>query len=528
MRAVTPAPHVPPPASYSLPVPPPARLPNRGLPPRLTGRPSLPWRWLIAGGGLLIGLLLIGGLLVLGAAVGNNVLPGVSVAGLSVGGQSVEQATRLLSSQASAVVLRDGDQTYEVAAAELGLQLDSRASAQRAYATGREEGQFWPALFGQFSVPPVVAFDIATAEQYLTANEQVYSLTPVNAGVVLVNGTVQTTPPHAGSQLDIQATLARWQADPTSAFSAGLTLVTQPIAPTVTDATPALNAAQALLANSLQIRVFDAVTGDVTAWSAPPEQWGQWLTAIPDDTSPIGLSLQAQDAPLRDFLQAQAGVFDASRTIDMDAAISAIQRGLAQGNPALATVVVKHLPTQYVIQAGDTLTGIAWNVGMPYPYLQQVNGGRDSFSVGETITIPPADTFLLLPPVPDKRIVVSISRQRVWVYEHGAVIQDWPTSTGIDDSPTWRGLYQIISHEPNAYAGNWNLYMPYFMGVYRPIPGADFTNGFHGFPTRGGGQILWENSLGTRVTYGCILLSNTNAVWLYDWAEDGVVVDIQG
>ena len=101
-------------------------------------------------------------------------------------------------------------------------------------------------------------------------------------------------------------------------------------------------------------------------------------------------------------------------------------------------------------------------------------------------------------------------------------------STGIDSSPTWTGVYQILSHEPNAYASNWNLWMPDFLGVYRPIPGADFTNGFHGFPTRGGSQLLWTNSLGTRVTYGCILLSNDNIALLYDWAEEGVVVEITG
>ena len=54
----------------------------------------------------------------------------------------------------------------------------------------------------------------------------------------------------------------------------------------------------------------------------------------------------------------------------------------------------------------------------------------------------------------------------------------------------------------------------------------DFTNGFHGFPTRGGSQLLWTNSLGTRVTYGCILISNDHIRQLYDWAEDGVVVQI--
>ena len=71
------------------------------------------------------------------------------------------------------------------------------------------------------------------------------------------------------------------------------------------------------------------------------------------------------------------------------------------------------------------------------------------------------------------------------------------------------------------------LYMPNFMGVYQPVPGAAFTNGFHGFPTRGGGQLLWENSLGRKVTYGCILLHNNNMQQLYNWAEEGVVVEIQ-
>jgi lipoprotein-anchoring transpeptidase ErfK/SrfK len=187
---------------------------------------------------------------------------------------------------------------------------------------------------------------------------------------------------------------------------------------------------------------------------------------------------------------------------------------------------VYHRDGQYVVQSGETITSIAWDVGVPYLYIQQANGGLSNVSPGQTITIPSPDNFLPYPVVPDKRIVVSISGQRTTVYENGAVKWDWMTSTGISDSPTWPGIYQIISHEPNAYAGNWDLWMPNFMGVYQPIPGADFTNGFHGFPTRGGSQLLWTNSLGTRVTYGCILLSNENIQLLYDWAEEGVVVEI--
>jgi lipoprotein-anchoring transpeptidase ErfK/SrfK len=65
------------------------------------------------------------------------------------------------------------------------------------------------------------------------------------------------------------------------------------------------------------------------------------------------------------------------------------------------------------------------------------------------------------------------------------------------------------------------------MGIYQPAPNADFMNGFHGFPTRNGSQVLWTDSLGKPVTYGCILASTDNAALLYRWAEEGVVVEIR-
>jgi len=284
--------------------------------------------------------------------------------------------------------------------------------------------------------------------------------------------------------------------------------------------------AKRLLSSPLDVRVYDPVTGDSVYWSAPPEQWGNWLSADPDPNSPTGLALTANDAPVRDYLMSQSGVLDATRYLNMDEAVANVQQAIHEGrtNPYAR---VYHHDRQYVVQPGDTITSIAWDVGEPYLYIQQANGGLQSVSVGQSITIPSPDTFLPNKVDPDKRIVVSISKQRTQVFENGNLKWDWATSTGIPDSPTWPGIYQIISHEPNAYAGNWDLWMPHFMGVYQPIPGSDFTNGFHGFPTRGGWQLLWTNSLGTKVTYGCILLSNENAEALYNWAEEGVVVEIQ-
>jgi lipoprotein-anchoring transpeptidase ErfK/SrfK len=68
--------------------------------------------------------------------------------------------------------------------------------------------------------------------------------------------------------------------------------------------------------------------------------------------------------------------------------------------------------------------------------------------------------------------------------------------------------------------------MPHFMGDYEAAPG--FMNGIHGLPTRDGYTLVWESSLGVRrSSYGCIILGLEEAAWLFDWAEEGVVVEIR-
>ena len=80
------------------------------------------------------------------------------------------------------------------------------------------------------------------------------------------------------------------------------------------------------------------------------------------------------------------------------------------------------------------------------------------------------------------------------------------------------------THKRNAYASVWDLHMPDFLGIYEAWPG--FMNGIHGLPTLANGQKLWANILGRPASYGCIILDTDAARWLYEWAEDGVVVEI--
>jgi lipoprotein-anchoring transpeptidase ErfK/SrfK len=465
----------------------------------------------------------------LGLIFAGGVLPGVRSGGVALGSLSQAQAAEKLVQNWQTITIRDGQRAWKINPATLGIMLDADSTAKTAYDAGRSNlGALIPGVLGHVDVPPFVNVNLVAAEAGLNDLLAQVEQAPVNAGVRVVNGQVETTEPVNGRILDVSATLAQVQRNAGAALADGmLELVMQSVQPSVMDATPMLQQARQLLSSPLDIRAYDPATGDSVYWSAMPEEWGNWLTAAPDSSQSTGLNLTANDQDIRDFLNAKsASSLDNSRFLQLDEAVANVQQTIENGQTT-PYVRVYHHDGQYVVQAGETITSIAWDVGVPYLFIQEANGGITSISPGQTITIPSPDTFMPYPVVPDKRIVVSISQQRTWVFENGAIKWDWPTSTGISDSPTWPGIYQIISHEPNAYAGNWDLWMPHFMGVYQPIPGSDFTNGFHGFPTRGGWQLLWTNSLGTKVTYGCILLSNENAETLYNWAEEGVVVEIQ-
>jgi lipoprotein-anchoring transpeptidase ErfK/SrfK len=164
---------------------------------------------------------------------------------------------------------------------------------------------------------------------------------------------------------------------------------------------------------------------------------------------------------------------------------------------------------------------------MPFWKLIEANpqlAGRNPY-VGETITLPAKDAMLKLPVVMNKRIVISIDEQRMWVYQDGELFKEHVISTGMANSPTMPGIFQVQSHFENAYASNWDLWMPHFLGIYEAVPG--FENGIHGLPLLSNGVRLWGSVLGQPASYGCIILTLEAAEELYAWAEDGVVVEIQ-
>jgi tetratricopeptide (TPR) repeat protein len=122
---------------------------------------------------------------------------------------------------------------------------------------------------------------------------------------------------------------------------------------------------------------------------------------------------------------------------------------------------------------------------------------------------------------PPRRIEVTLSDFRTRVYENNEVIKSFPICYGRASYPTKTGRFQVQTKMDNAYGSAWDLNMPWWLGIYWA---GGTENGFHALPILSSGATLWAGSLGTRCSFGCIVLGTEEAKWLYDWATLGTVV----
>ncbi len=462
-----------------------------------------------------------------------RVLPGIHVGGTALGGLSEKEAAEALAAAWARrqIKLTAGGQVIPANPAELGFALDPAATAAAASSWSRRT-DFWRSIefvLDGGEVAPVWTFDPAQAANYLRDLAPRFDVTPVNAGMAFADGQLVETPPLPGQALDLAATQAQIEADPAAVLAAGrLPLIIRPVPPAITSTASLIARANERLTVDLSFRLFDPISGRHSEGGLPAADWTGWLAAVPAGANEIEFSVN--QAAVQPYLQKLGAALEKGQWIKADEAVpyltAIVEAQLGLGSPPKSSLRIYHADRERVVQSGDTLAGIARETGFPYPWLQQANPGIDTLIPGQVIKIPSPDLLLPLPVIEHKRIVISLGQQKLRGFENGAQIWEWTISTGIDSSPTSPGIFQIQTREPEAYASNWDLWMPLFMGIYRPVPTSDFMNGFHGFPTRNGSQLLWTNSLGSKVTYGCILVGNNDIQALYEWGEEGTVVEI--
>lgn len=457
------------------------------------------------------------------------IFPGVRVANTVVGSQTTSAAAVQLAEQIpqQEILLVHSTGAWPVSVADLGLTLDAETTVTQAYELGRTLDGLRNIGSGKLDVEPYWSLDVDQTTAVLDRLSPDVGVQPVNAQVVIEEGVAREVPAQDGVVLDMEMTLAYLMENPTEVVSTGrLPLATRPVAAQISDAELFVSEAQRYLSKQVTIRATDPISGETAEWEIRPTAWQPWLSLVvtPGESEPY--SWVTDEAGAQHFLATGWPWLGEQRYLDAGELLPGMIDVITSGRTGLDARAY-YQPLQYTVRPGDSFSSIGYNYGIPYPWIQQANPGIDSLAVGDVVTVPSPDEMLPLPVVPDKRIVVNLSQQQAQVFEDGQLKWDWPVSTGIGNSPTSPGVFQIQSHQKEAYASNWDLNMPNFMGIYLPVPSSDFMNGFHGFPTRDGFNLLWTGDLGHPVTYGCVLLSSENAQTLYDWAEDGVVVEIQ-
>ncbi len=459
------------------------------------------------------------------------IYPNVYALGVRLGGMTPAEAANALEPVAAQVdtgmlVLTDGDKRWSFAWSQAGLRIDSQAMALEAYQVGRRgglEGQLWVWL-NSTDVPLRFTYDAEIARTLLTEVADEASTPLTEARIELRNGQIAIVPGKPGRMVNVSQTLLALTEARAGLYRVEIPLVFETVQPVEPNTEKVTVQAEARLARRITLTAYDVLLDKNLVWTLGRETIATWLRLVPGPEGDVMVDVNKY--AIRDSLVALAAGLGDGRGFRYDEAAQQVFDVFDAGGGTV-NVYLTHPQRLYTVEAGDTLTGIAAKFGMPSGLVAEANPGLDynRLSVGQQLIIPSQDVLTPYMPVPGKRIVVSLAEQRVRVYENGALLYDWPTSTGIASSPTHRGVFQILSKHEKAYASQWRLWMPYFLAVYPA--GGGVENGFHELPILANGQRLWAGSLGRPASYGCIILGIPEAETLYNWAEIGVVVVIE-
>jgi LysM repeat protein len=476
---------------------------------------------------------------------------GPSAAAIDVGGLTQQAARDRLGSQLTSpdsigISLVIGEKSWQLAWSTVGQSYDINEAVARAFAVGRmrtdgEEQPWWlgfTRVLRRRATTVPVSINPADPALIRTHIEQIadsVATAPRDADLVVVYGQVDLIPAQAGQWLEVdeataQAALALGQG------SEQVTLVLNSIPPQIPTAEPALSQAQELLSQPFVVVVSDPLTGDPdlggfhTEFSAGPAEIASWLRPLKRQGR---ITLNFDTGAVRDWVQEIAPLIGEGREMAVDSTAARILETLRTGDPASndlhqTQAVVRHPPSTYTVQAGDTFYDIAYVHGFPQWRLEQANPDVDPglIDIGQVLAIPSLDVLFPHPLVPGKRIEIDLPTQTLRAFDGDSQRFEFQVSSGISTTPTLAGQFQILFKEDIAFAQRWHLDMPYFMAFYEE--GEDYFNGLHELPITSYGTRLSQHVLGWPASYGCIILDVGDAEALYSWADVGTLVRVHG
>lgn len=260
-----------------------------------------------------------------------KVVPGVRVDGVPIGGLPPDSASTLVVGRVRTIgemelELRAGDQRWQPTAAELGVAMDPRTLADKAYSVGRVGSPLERSLsIGSALFRPIEltapSVDRARVSAWVDDAAARFDRPPIDAALTISpNGRVQMTAEHVGRRLErarateaIERELRGWLRRPTSPPPA-IDLPFTTLQPSVTAASvePARVQAEAALSGPLTLKL------DQQSWKLPPAELAPLLKFQRDG---VGLRLDVDAAAVGALVDRLAGQAD-RRPTDATLALS--------------------------------------------------------------------------------------------------------------------------------------------------------------------------------------------------------------
>lgn len=183
--------------------------------------------------------------------------------------------------------------------------------------------------------------------------------------------------------------------------------------------------------------------------------------------------------------------------------------------------------TGYTVKPGETLADIARRHELNVEDMAALNDLSPAtfLKSGQSLLVPSTGETQPQSPVDvQKKVIVDISEQRCRRYENDVLIDTSPCSTGMKNA-TKTGHFKVQSKLTKAYGGTWDIWMPYWLGIY--WSGAT-ENGFHGIPwNASNGRRIWAGLVGSPATFGCVMLRDVAMKKLWNWADIGTEIVIR-
>jgi lipoprotein-anchoring transpeptidase ErfK/SrfK len=148
--------------------------------------------------------------------------------------------------------------------------------------------------------------------------------------------------------------------------------------------------------------------------------------------------------------------------------------------------------------------------------IAQLNADDDERMELATVALAP---LVVSPEDDEKHIIVNLSQQRLYAYEHGRIAKTFLISSGtykyptpeletevLEKIPVKRYRWSYGTNHPDNYdlpnvKDNMRIYGPFYIHA-----------------------AYWHNNFGYRMSHGCINLDEPDAEWIYGWAEVGTAV----